>query len=209
MNMTFFKKLTFSCIIMSFFLLNGCMSHHKKDGPPPFYVDVSKIPNAVPKVEPLSKIGNKPTYTVHGKTYYVMQSRKKYIVIGIASWYGTLFHNHRTSNGERYNMLAMTAAHRTLPLPTYVQVTNLENGQRIVVKVNDRGPFKPNRIIDLSFVAAKKLGMMARGTALVEIKALNPGIHPYRHRYQHQHSRSLFAAKHRIKVYKYAKHNRG
>ncbi len=156
-------------------LLSGCWSSHKKDGPPPYPVDVSRIPDAVPKAEPLSRLGNKPTYKVFGKTYHVLPSRKNYLAVGIASWYGTQFDKRRTSNGERYDMLAMTAAHRTLPLPTYLQVTNLENGQHVIVKVNDRGPFEPNRLIDLSYAAAKKLGMSGRGTALVEIKALDPG----------------------------------
>lgn len=173
MGLPFFKNLVFSLIILSLFSLTGCMSHHKKDGPPPFHVDASKVPDAVPKVEPLSRIGNKPTYTVFGKQYHVLRSRKNYDAIGIASWYGTQFHNRRTSNGELYNMLGMTAAHRTLPLPTYVQVTNLENGKRIIVKVNDRGPFEQNRLIDLSYVAAKKIGMTGRGTALVEVKAID------------------------------------
>lgn len=189
------KKLILYLILCSPLLLSGCMSHHKKDGPPPFHVDASKIPNAVPKPEPLSRIGNKPTYTVRGTTYHVLPSRKNYTAIGIASWYGTLFHNHRTSNGERYNMLAMTAAHRTLPLPTYVRVTNLENGQRIIVKVNDRGPFKPNRIIDLSFAAAKKLGIAGRGTALVEVKALDPSAH------RRKRPRPLFTYKHKTRRY--------
>lgn len=169
------KRLLICCFCLLSLLLSGCMATHKKDGPPPYPVDVSRIPDAVPKAEPLSRIGNKPTYTVFGKKYHVLQSRKNYAAVGIASWYGTQFHQHRTSNGERYDMLGMTAAHRSLPLPTYVQVTNLENGRRVIVKVNDRGPFNSNRLIDLSYAAAKKLGMEGRGTALVEIKALNPG----------------------------------
>lgn len=169
---TALRQLVFYFIICSFFLLSACMSHHRKDGPPSFHVDVSKIPNAVPKAEPLSKIGNKRTYTVFGKKYHVLRSRKNYAAVGIASWYGTMFHNRRTSSGERYNMLAMTAAHRTLPLPTYVRVTNLENGRHVIVKVNDRGPFKSSRLIDLSYVAAKKLRMTGRGTALVEVKVV-------------------------------------
>lgn len=153
--------------------LNGC-STIKHDGPPPYPVDVSKIPNAVPKVEPLSKYGNKSVYWVKGMPYRTLTSSKGFEERGIASWYGTLFHEHKTSSGERYNMLAMTAAHKTLPLPTYLQVTNLHNGKKIIVKVNDRGPFKSDRIIDLSYVAAKKLGMLPHGTALVDIKAIDP-----------------------------------
>jgi len=103
-----------------------------------------------------------------------MASSKNYEEQGVASWYGTKFHAQRTSSGERYNMLAMTAAHKTLPLPTYVQVTNLRNGKKIIVKVNDRGPFESNRLIDLSYVAAKKLGMLGHGTAYVDVKAIDP-----------------------------------
>ncbi len=190
MTMHFLKKAFFCVLLANLLLLGGCMSHHRKDGPPPFHVDVSKIPNAVPKAEPLSRIGNKPYYTVFGKRYYVMRSRRNYVAVGIASWYGTLFHNRKTSNGERYDMLAMTAAHRNLPLPTYVQVTNLENGHRVIVKVNDRGPFAPNRIIDLSYAAARKLHMTGRGTALVEVRALNPGAS-----HRKRHPRPLLGAK--------------
>ena len=154
-------------------ILNGCMIFNRQDGPPRFYIDANKIPNAVPKAEPLSKSGNK-NYRIHGKKYLVMRKRHNYVAVGVASWYGSKFHNQLTASGERYNMLAMTAAHRTLPLPTYVKVTNLKNGKQIIVKVNDRGPFKRNRLIDLSYVAAKKLGIVKHGTALVEVKALTP-----------------------------------
>ncbi len=172
-------RLLCSLLILSSLLLTGCMTTYRKDGPPPFPVDETRVPNAVPKKEKPSRIGNKP-YTVKGKQYFVMKSSKNFVQIGTASWYGTLFHNQRTSNGERYDMLGMTAAHKTLPLPTYVQVKNLENGRKIIVKVNDRGPFKPNRIIDLSYVAAKKLQMTGRGTALVEIRAIDPDNYPPR-----------------------------
>lgn len=154
-------------------LLNAC-STIKRDGPPSYDVDVSKIPDAVPKSEPPSKYGNLASYKVFGKKYHVMQSSKNYEEQGTASWYGTKFHAQRTSSGERYNMLAMTAAHKTLPLPTYVQVTNLKNGKKIIVKVNDRGPFEGNRLIDLSYVAAKKLGMLGHGTTYVDVKAIDP-----------------------------------
>lgn len=163
-------------ILLLIALLSACSTTTKpvKDGPPPFDVDVSKIPDAVPRKEPLSRIGNKPRYTVFGRCYAVMPSSKNFVEYGIASWYGTKFHARRTSNGERYNMLAMTAAHKFLPLPTYVQVTNLSNCRRVIVKVNDRGPFEANRIIDLSYVAAKKLGILGRGTAYVEVRAIDP-----------------------------------
>ena len=157
-----------------FMLLLSSCSHVRRDGPPDFYVDETKIPNAKPKVEPRAKLGNMNCYRVKGRTYHVMKSSKNYDEIGTASWYGTLFHGQRASDGERYNMLAMTAAHKTLPLPTYVEVTNLHNHKKIIVKVNDRGPFRNDRLIDLSYVAAKKLGMIGHGTATVEVKAIDP-----------------------------------
>ena len=144
------------------------------DGPPSFNVDVSKIPDAEPKFEPRSAYGNHQSYIVYGKRYHVLKSSENYVERGIASWYGTKFHSKRTSSGEPYSMVTMTAAHKTLPLPTYVQVTNLANHKKVIVKVNDRGPFRDNRIIDLSYVAAKKLGITATGTGLVEIRAINP-----------------------------------
>lgn len=155
-------------------LLSSCATPVKKDGPPEFYVDETRIPNAVPKREPLAKSGNMKTYTVFGKRYHVISSSRHYNEIGIASWYGTKFHARKTSSGEPYDMLGMTAAHKTLPLPTYVEVTNLVNGRKVIVKVNDRGPFAPHRIIDLSYVAAKKLGMLGHGTTRVRVKAINP-----------------------------------
>lgn len=160
-------------LLICLILLNGCSTVHRNDGPPPFSIDETKIPDAVPKKEPLAKYGNYDSYRVFGKRYYTLKSSKNYQAKGIASWYGTKFHRMRTSSGEPYDMLGMTAAHKTLPLPTYVQVTNLKNGKKIIVKVNDRGPFESNRLIDLSFVAAKKLGMLGHGTAYVDVKAIN------------------------------------
>lgn len=149
------------------------------DGPPPVDIDVSKVNDAVPKAEPFSKYGNPASYTALGRRYYVMKSYIGYSEKGIASWYGTKFHRQRTSSGEPYDMAAMTAAHKTLPIPCYVLVTNLNNGRRVTVKVNDRGPFHENRVIDLSYAAAKKLGVFPAGTALVQVTAIdprNPGI---------------------------------
>jgi rare lipoprotein A len=145
------------------------------DGPPPFAIDVDAIPDAVPRAEPLSRHGNPPGYHQDGIYYQVLRSSAGYVERGIASWYGTKFHGQRTSSGEPYDMLAMTAAHPTLPLPTYVRVTNLENGRSVVVRVNDRGPFLRNRLIDLSYAAAAKLDITAAGTGLVEVRALDPG----------------------------------
>jgi rare lipoprotein A len=144
-------------IILFVILLASCYSRHRGDGPPGYDVDVSHIKNPVPRPEPLAKYGNMSSYKVLGKRYYTMKTCPAFEQTGIASWYGTKFHAKRTSSGERYDMLAMTAAHKTLPLPTYVEVTNLSNHRTIIVKVNDRGPFSSNRIIDLSYVAAKKI----------------------------------------------------
>ncbi|HKJ10747.1 MAG TPA: septal ring lytic transglycosylase RlpA family protein [Gammaproteobacteria bacterium] len=145
-----------------------------QDGPPANPIDVSDIPNAVPRVEPRSRYGNPSSYVVNGHRYHVLKSSKGFVQRGIASWYGTKFAGKRTSSGEPYNMYAMTAAHKRLPLPTFVQVTNLRNGRKVIVRVNDRGPFHPDRIIDLSYAAAAKLGMLGKGTAPVVIRAINP-----------------------------------
>ena len=136
--------------------------------------DLAAIPNAVPRAEPRAAHGNPPFYQVDGKRYYVLATAEGYEATGVASWYGPNFNGLRTSDGDRYDMYAMTAAHKTLPLPCYVRVTNLGNGRSIVVKVNDRGPFVANRLIDLSYVAAAKLDMLATGTALVEVRAITP-----------------------------------
>lgn len=154
--------------------LTGCSITRYHDGGPRTEINVSNIPDAVPRVEPPSANGNPPSYTVLGHTYHVLQSNRGYVERGIASWYGTKFHGHTTSNGEVYSMYKMTAAHKTLPIPSYVQVTNLENGRKVIVRINDRGPFHPNRIIDLSYVAAKKLGIAETGTGLVEIRSIDP-----------------------------------
>lgn len=136
--------------------------------------DVMSIPDAVPKVEAHSRYGNPSNYVVFGKRYNVLPTSKNYVERGIASWYGTKFHGNRTSSGESYDMYAMTAAHKTLPLPTYARVTNITNGRSVVVKINDRGPFHGNRVIDLSYSAAAKLGILGEGTGLVEVRALDP-----------------------------------
>ena len=131
------------------------------------------IADAIPKYEPLSRTGNNP-YTVLGQHFKPLKSSKGYVKKGVASWYGTKFHGRRTSSGEIYDMWAMTAAHPILPLPTYVEVTNLDTDKKVVVKVNDRGPFLHGRIIDLSYVAAYKLGITRRGTGNVIVKAIDP-----------------------------------
>lgn len=159
--------------------LTGCALSPKspkgvQDGPPKIQKNVAKIPNAIPKVEPKSRYGNPKRYEVFGKTYTVLNSSKGYKRKGIASWYGTKFHGRRTSSGEPYDLYQMTAAHKSLPLPTYVEVKNLENNKQVIVKVNDRGPFVDNRLIDLSYAAAKKLGVVQNGTAHVKITAIDP-----------------------------------
>lgn len=162
-------------------LLGACATtpvFDSQDSAPARPADVSAIPDAVPRVEPRSKYGNPPSYEVFGQRYHVMASSDGYVEQGIASWYGTKFHNRRTSSGEPYDMYAMTAAHKSLPLPTYARVTNLENGRSVVVRINDRGPFAKNRIIDLSYTAASRLGIIAKGTGFVEIRAIDPRLPP-------------------------------
>jgi len=156
------------------------------DGPPPRDVDVSNLPDAVPKVELIRKAGNKSPYTVFGKTYQVLSSNKDYRERGVASWYGNKFHGQKTSNGETYDMYAMTAAHKSLSIPSYVKVTNLDNGRTVIVRVNDRGPFHGGRIIDLSYAAAKKLGYSAKGVANVEVVAIDPHTYQGKSSFQKQ-----------------------
>lgn len=164
------------CLITLFLISGFAASCSVKDSAPDSYGKKwNEIPDAVPKEETYSKYGNPASYEVFGKRYYTLDSSAGFRQKGKASWYGTKFHGQRASSGETYNMYAMTAAHKTLPLPTYVEVKNLENGRKAVVKVNDRGPFHGGRIIDLSYAAATKLGVVASGTAPVEIRAINFG----------------------------------
>ena len=164
----------FSAVVVVAFVLAACGRGTVDDGYPTESVDVSSVPDAVPRVEPRSRYGNPRSYTVLGKRYYTLDRSDGYRERGVASWYGTKFHGRRTSSGEPYDMYAMTAAHKTLPLPTYVRVTNLDNRRSVVVRVNDRGPFHSNRIIDLSYTAAWKLGTLGKGTGYVEVTALDP-----------------------------------
>jgi rare lipoprotein A len=170
-------------LLLSLLVLQGCsLLRRGPEAPPkpPAGVpkpprDLASIPDAVPQAEPRSRYGNPETYEVFGKKYRVMKSARGHVERGLASWYGPGFHAERTSSGEPYNMYSMTAAHKTLPIPSYVRVTHLGNSRSIVVRVNDRGPFVGNRIIDLSYTAAYKLGMIGTGTAPVEIRVLQPG----------------------------------
>ena len=166
--------MSLALVALTVLVLSGCASAPSVDGAPQTRVDLTSVPDAVPKVEPRSRYGNPPSYTVNGKRYYTLDTGSGYSERGIASWYGTKFHGRRTSSGQAYDMYAMTAAHKTLPLPTYVQVTNLENLRSVVLRVNDRGPFHSNRIIDLSYAAAWKLGILSKGTGYVEVLALDP-----------------------------------
>jgi len=158
-------------------LAAGCSSvprggYYQDDGPhrrPE--VDVSKVPDAVPRNEPHNERNNRP-YNVFGVSYRPLKTSKGYRERGVASWYGKKFHGQRTANGETYDMYAMTAAHKTLPLPSYLRVRNLNNGKSVIVRVNDRGPFRENRIVDLSYAAAAKLGIIGTGTGIVEIEGL-------------------------------------
>ncbi|RAN77278.1 hypothetical protein B5P43_21555 [Bacillus sp. SRB_336] len=137
--------------------------------------DVSKLVEPVPKVEPRSLYGNKSPYTVLGRSYRVLPSARGYDERGIASFYGNKFHGYKTSSLETYDMYAFSAASTTLPLPSYARVTNLENGKSVIVRVNDRGPFHENRLIDLSYAAAVKIGIWPKGTGLVEVRGIDPG----------------------------------
>ena len=139
--------------------------------------DLSRIPEPVPKAETPSRYGNRPSYTVLGKRYKVLTDTRGFRERGIASWYGAKFHGRATSSMEPYDMCSFTAAHKTLPLPSYARVTNLENGRSVVVRVNDRGPFHEGRVVDLSYVAALKLGVYETGTARVEVEAIGPQDH--------------------------------
>jgi rare lipoprotein A len=136
-------------------------------------IDVMSVPDAVPRYEPKSRYGNPPSYVVFGKTYKVMDSAAGYVARGTASWYGTKFHGERTSSGEPYDMYTMTAAHKTLPIPCYARVTNLDNGRSVVLRINDRGPFHDDRLIDLSYTAAARLGILGVGTGRVEVQIID------------------------------------
>ena len=169
-------------VCLSLLLAVGCSSapprkggYYKDDGPherPPAGLDA--IADATPRAEPLHRYANRP-YTVFGKDYRPLSSVQPFRQRGMASWYGKRFHGQKTSSGEPYDMYKMTAAHPTLPIPSYVRVTNLANGRSVVVRINDRGPFHAGRVIDLSYVAAHKLGYIAAGAAQVEVEAIVPG----------------------------------
>ena len=144
------------------------------DAGPSHRPDVASLPEPEVRAELPSRYGNHSPYTVFGKTYHVLPSAEGYVAEGLASWYGTKFHGHRTSSGEPYDMYQFTAAHRSLPLPSFARVTSLENGKSVIVRVNDRGPFHPDREIDLSWAAAHRLGIEQRGTGRVRVEVITP-----------------------------------
>lgn len=179
------RRAPLGLLIFLYVVLASCGGREVRDSAPSGSVSIPDLPgDAVPRPEPKSRYGNGPNYEVLGKSYTVMPSGSGYKERGVASWYGKKFHGRLTSNREPYDMYAMTAAHKTLPLPTYVQVRNLRNNRTIVVRVNDRGPFVDNRVIDLSYAAALKLDMVGSGTSLVEVTAITfddpPGDRPVR-----------------------------
>ena len=172
------KKLCFPCFLaISLMIIAGCSSHtgryqQKHDSIPTRLPTPAELKDPIPRAEPKSRGGNRD-YQVRGKHYQVLDNAQGFSQIGTASWYGKKFHGHLTSNGEIYDMYAMSAAHKNLPLPTYVKVTNQANQKSVIVRVNDRGPFHQDRIIDLSYSAAYKLGMLSTGTAQVKVEAIN------------------------------------
>ena len=157
-------------------LLTACVSTPRRTAPPASPMPPQAgVPDAVPRAEARSSHGNPPFYDVNGQRYEVRASADNFVERGVASWYGPDFHGHSTSSGEVYDMYAMTAAHRTLPIPCYARVTNLSNGRSVVVRINDRGPFVANRIIDLSYSAASRLDIVRTGTAFVELHTVGVG----------------------------------
>lgn len=172
-------KLHYTLSIMALTALMGCAHHDpnagrytlRHDRLPDDVQDVSHVQDAIPRYEPYSAAGNKD-YRLKGKQYRIIEQATGFSQVGMASWYGEKFHGHTTANGETYNMYSMSAAHKRLPLPSYVKVTNLDNNLKTIVRVNDRGPFHQGRIIDLSYAAAKKLGIVASGTGHVKIDVI-------------------------------------
>jgi len=155
----------------------GGGGYYKDDGPGANPPDLDKIPDARPRPEPLHRFANNP-YQVFGKDYVPVRAGSPFRQRGIASWYGRRYHGQKTSSGETYDMYAMTAAHPTLPIPSYARVTNVSNGRSVIVRVNDRGPFHSDRVMDLSYVAAYKLGYIQSGSTLVDIESVTADSPP-------------------------------
>ena len=167
-------------------LLSACASapktaggkYYLDDGPPDSVPGgLENIPDAVPREEPFHRFANRP-YTVFGRTYVPVVNKERTVQRGLASWYGKKFHGQRTSSGEIYDMFAMTAAHPTFPIPSYARVTNVKNGKSVVVRINDRGPFHSDRIIDLSYAAAVRIGIAQAGSGLVEVERVYEAVQP-------------------------------
>lgn len=183
-------------VISCSLLLSSCLSvfsiddKEEKDSAPIGVVDWGRVKEVTPKPEPRSRYGNPQYYDQDGKRYYILASSDNYSKKGKASWYGTKFHGRRTSSGEPYDMFKMTAAHKTLPIPCYAKVINLDNGKQVIVKINDRGPFKNGRIIDLSYAAAHKLDMAKAGIANVKVETIS---------FNKQTSKNSDSEKHSIK----------
>jgi len=169
-------RLGFLCVLLAF---TGCASEpssrysQRHDSAPERPLTADQIPDIVPRADPITAAGNKSPYEVRGKTYRVLPAYRGYRERGVASWYGRKFNGHATSNGEIFDYYKLTAAHKSLPIPCYVRVTNLENNKSVIVRVNDRGPFHDERLIDLSYAAAVKLDFVQQGTARVEVQALD------------------------------------
>jgi rare lipoprotein A len=167
------------CFLIVLGLLQACSSSRYQqdvDSTPAYLEQINKLPEPSAKREPISRRGNAQSYEVWGETYYVQRSIKQYEETGIASWYGQKFHGHDTSNGEKFDVYKLTAAHKSLPLPSYVKVTNTANQKSLVVRVNDRGPFHDDRLIDLSYAAAIRLGFADKGTAQVKVELIAPPL---------------------------------
>ncbi|WP_417276323.1 septal ring lytic transglycosylase RlpA family protein [Castellaniella sp.] len=170
------QRLLLALLCLTLLVLAGCASrsggYYKDDGPgTDIPADIASIPNAVPRIEKHAPANFRP-YEVFGVEYRPIGENQAYRQSGIASWYGRKFHGAKTANGETYDMYAMTAAHPTLPIPSYARVTSQENGRSVIVRINDRGPFHPGRIIDLSYVAAAKLGLIGPGSGRVTVQAI-------------------------------------
>jgi rare lipoprotein A len=169
-------------LIVSIMTASGCSPVKQLldagDSAPDQAIDPATIKDAVPREVTVTRAGNKNPYTVLGKTYHLLPSSEGYSEEGVASWYGTKFHGRPTANGEPYSIYGMTAAHRTLPIPVYVKVTNLENDRTVIVRVNDRGPFHSGRVIDLSYAAAVKLGYDKQGVAKVLVEVIDSKTDP-------------------------------
>jgi rare lipoprotein A len=168
------SRASLACVVLFGAGLTACGSLEPADGKPLLDIRPEQVVEPVPRAEPILAAGNTSPYRVNGRSYRVLDSSEGYEQQGIASWYGRKFHGRSTANGEIFNAYAATAAHRSLPIPSYVEVTNLENGRSMIVRVNDRGPFHRDRLIDMSYGAAVKLGFEQQGTARVQVRAIHP-----------------------------------